>query len=810
MPQEITPDVPRISSVSTSVPGREITEIESGSAHDGTHGNNLDLHDGRVHSLTRNDTHSNGRTDASTGEQDTSHSSAKAEQDTRVVEEKQSISSLTGFKHIGWAQKLGKTAITVLFLGDIVILLCLGLRGFLWFSDTRNSTWRAVVVRDWMTQAITIISEALKLAVGFQIGTCSAMLASLALERFEVELENAAPVALLRASVLGSGAILGLSQEQGWLWRMLRKWKSALPLLIIAFLLVFAFLQAITIVLVSDLGLIQLPARTFKQPTQYGPNYQSVNFTNVPQTGLIDRTTTWLRKPQEYPTFAEHREDAFVEDGVDDTGMTLRAFLPFQASSKRENINDYVGKTTVLDNRVTCQRPSVDHAVVQYVNQLITLNGTIASTRNTPRMDNATARITSNAGIAGYSYNVPVPFACVVPTTGALKNLNEVTGKYRIAICQLGEGDGTSAASGGLVSEFLDPANLTAINQNTYLPPSQQRGTAYILLNVTLGDSSHWQAVTERGAHPPAISAHGAWQDLVYSDADLVLSVSLCYAAFNTAEIPVRISSIANRTEPLPSYDSSKQLYHFDDIREQLGQNRSRSSLERGVLDLSPVRSSWLAHSDELPTLEPWIRSFANMNGPSDPNSGNNPNLTAILWQAGICQTTSAQTYKYPNPTNWICPDPMHVFLFQEILQSGGSAAFALQALITSLSNIAYYDQLAQFDKSETVAQTYFLTSNAAVRHNGFAAVAAVMAFHVLMVIICLWIFLAGTRWSILGNTWCAVAQLVGMQTIDFWEKAANGATDGSVRKLLKAEGRDRVLVGVSEGAHGVVSLEEK
>lgn len=90
---------------------------------------------------------------------------------------------------------------------------------------------------------------------------------------------------------------------------------------------------------------------------------------------------------------------------------------------------------------------------------------------------------------------------------------------------------------------------------------------AYLLLNVTLGETRDWQAVTENGAAPPAFSERGEWVDLAYSNGALVLSVTLCYSAFNTADIPVHISSPQNRTEPGPTYDLDQGQFHFDDIR---------------------------------------------------------------------------------------------------------------------------------------------------------------------------------------------------------------------------------------------------
>ncbi|KAF2797564.1 hypothetical protein K505DRAFT_358265 [Melanomma pulvis-pyrius CBS 109.77] len=419
-------------------------------------------------------------------------------------------------------------------------------------------------------------------------------------------------------------------------------------------------------------------------------------------------------------------------------------------------------------------------------------------------MDNAT--VVSDFNSAETS-NVPIPFNCIVPTKAGWRVDGQVLlGQHRMAICQLGTGgNGLIAITGGLTSEFFDETNPTETDQPARISDNWKRGTAYVLLNVTFGDEDRWRDAIQEGANPPATTAHGAWQDLLYADAQLILSVSLCYAAFNTAELPVRISSIANRTEPLPLFKSSRQTYDFSDIRKQYDQDRTLNNVDRGILDLAPVRSSWLAQPDELPPVEPWIRASADMYQGIG-GSGSWPNTTAVLWQSYDCQLKSGKDFS----GLWVCPSLMHVLLFQEILRTGGSPAFAVQALITSLANLAYYDQLAQFDKLDEVAQGYWITSNIAVQHTGFLAIATVMGFHLALVIICLYMFLSETKWSIMGNTWCAIAQLVNTQMIEFWGEAANGATVNNLRRMLEGENRSTIKVGIGEDASGLVGLRKR
>ncbi|KIW07211.1 uncharacterized protein PV09_02076 [Verruconis gallopava] len=537
-----------------------------------------------------------------------------------------------------------------------------------------------------------------------------------------------------------------------------------------AFVGILGFLQTITIVLISDLDLKTLPARSSVVTTPYSLKWTYTNNSKQPEIDIIDRSTTWLRKPQMYPTVAEYSQPRYIEDGVEDTGISLRAFLPLTAASDRETLHEYIGRTTVVDTRVTCQVPDLLNAMVQASSTLLTLNGTVRATTKTPRLGNFTAVISNvqdSNGQIPYEYNVPVPFSCTAGSDGEGDTITKAAGQWRVSLCQLGET--SSVASGGLVSEFRDPARLPKTRQSRTILGigSEQLGTGYLLLNVTLGGAAKWEAVTGNGATAPAISQHGPWRDLVYSNADLVLSVSLCYSGFDAADLPVQINSKSNRSEPFPTYDRQSGTFKFES------------------------RNTWLAEDDELSPMEPYIRRFVNMytEKVAAIGIGNAPNITTILWQSAECLTLTSQR---------ICPDPMYMWLFQDIVKTGGSVAFALQSLLTLLSSLAYYDQLGQFDKIDQARQTFFATTNTPQDYTGFIAVAAVVIIHTVLITAVLYVFLAQTECSMLGNTWQAVGQLVSTNTVDFFD-IATIRKDSQVQQYLRRVGTYRTRVGIGE-----------
>jgi hypothetical protein len=88
-------------------------------------------------------------------------------------------------------------------------------------------------------------------------------------------------------------------------------------------------------------------------------NY-SWNVTNP----LVDSITTqangnlFITRPASYPIFAEQIYVAlFVMDGVDDSGVILRAFFPIPPASSRSVLHSYNGIATVIGMRIMCAAP---------------------------------------------------------------------------------------------------------------------------------------------------------------------------------------------------------------------------------------------------------------------------------------------------------------------------------------------------------------------------------------------------------------------------------------------------------------------
>lgn len=65
----------------------------------------------------------------------------------------------------------------------------------------------------------------------------------------------------------------------------------------------------------------------------------------------------WGRYPKQFASFAEYSEPGLSSEGVDDTGVTLRSFLPFNNQIDRGSVLEFHGIAPVFDTHCVCVRP---------------------------------------------------------------------------------------------------------------------------------------------------------------------------------------------------------------------------------------------------------------------------------------------------------------------------------------------------------------------------------------------------------------------------------------------------------------------
>lgn len=718
--------------------------------------------------------------------------------DTSLPANKTSCSAMA---RIGWLAVLTLVSTSLVIVGAVVFL------AFLWTGNINNETWHEIMVQEWATRAVTMTALAVRTSVGFQAGIAVAMLASLLLESSGgIGLAHAPMLSVVRATEAVSVFLLqpvlaGITPS------------NAIYTLLLALLVATStLLQFGSTVLISDLKLGQLPGYSLDRSTVYDfayTNFSEVGDAEGANMGMAYRdtsgdwrlttppATTWQRPPAMYPTFAEYTESIQTPAGVDDTGVLLRAFLPFADAQSRENLHSYSGKALVLDARVSCQPPDLHNFSVSLdwpQSMLAYYTGTFLPSRNdvpglwspstlwhSPHPVNFNCSIDFSAGV----------YLCLNTT------LNGVPYK-----------DGR--LNGGLLSHFSNITDPTTIGpllkaanaslNEKILPsvPVNTWGFKYLMFSNGNFSSYFSDEYSSMPYIPDEFSAmeDGPWSMMrdknVSNSYDgsgpYGINVTVCYTAWDVERLPVNMSSDSNRTEPTFSLDPEFNILSDAQIPHQLGAvpNPGNHS-ERGILTLNKA-SSWIPASEDWLVEPPFVEELAF----SFDNGGSN-----TVYE--ISQT--ALFSKDPDPIS--ITDDLHLTrvdgkirkLFRKAIEGTNSPARALSATITILSTMAYYDQMPFFEQNETTKQSFYMTVLFPQSHRGLTAFLAVLATHLVLVGITTIAFIAQSRYTFLGNYWQAIAQLHSSETQDVL--ADSMLKDGAVAKKIKKLKHARVGLGV-------------
>ena len=568
--------------------------------------------------------------------------------------------------------------------------------------------------------------------------------------------------------------------------------------------------QLTSFALLSDVDLIVVKAssesRTMPTNFRYGPDG------SIP---IVTHGSTWSQQLQSYVSFGEYHEQppASLPDGVVDTGLTLRAFLPVRDQQTRSMVASWDGIATVLDARAVCIRPTLLQPRVHYADESIALEtGFLIDLDDPPSL-----------GLEGIEYanstctfeGCPEASACMIPLADLSNNgsINrDSTDSWRLAMCQPA-GDTLFI----LQSQFQIPGQNTRSGGSG---PNYSFGNAYMVINVSSGSATEWaQAIPGEdpnlglfrgsGTTPLGYGVHGQnneWYDLIYSeDARLNLSVSVCYTAFDTADLRVSIESSSNHSDTVPTWNERMKVFDYSDIRRQFGQEvdgtvtYSNDSKARNILSLQK-RESWVPEPDFGDCVAPknrvtqtsWITDYANMAGSLQSNVFDyyaGYNKTRFLWKG--YQLTDL----WNGQMGYDYADASLIELIQEILQAGGSLSFAMQSIVTSLSQLAYYQQLQQLNDDSPVTFSSYSIASAPVRQRGIIAVSVVLGVHILIVFCAILpSFLMQTKVSALGNAWQAVAQLIGSKTKPILDKAPLATDEEAEDEVKLRVGRKQKL----------------
>jgi len=651
-------------------------------------------------------------------------------------------------------RRFGVTILICLPLAFLAILGPLSFLWYLWTSHANNEIWRRIMAGGFCTRVVSLLSMVLRTATIFLSMACTSMLAAFILERGLLVLSKAAALSSIRYINGGPQNLLLLFFGGAGFKR-----KFTTGLFVSALLFTTILTQLTSTALLSDV-----------RPGPVPGDYQSMQLPfrlNATYTAQSSDTAsdeeTWSTKPPFYPVFAEYAESPSpYQDatGISDTGMALRALLPLPFEQNRTLVRNYTGPGTVFDSRVICMRPEINIFQLAYFANypLAVFDGIIEITANAPgvyNVDNATE------------------FECtfVFPP-------DEGTTEWAVAVCGLGLG-----TPGVLVSPLQDPNTLNLTSPG----PGYIVGTLSHLVINTTGTLEEWLAVVGNNTKPTwTYVAQNEWLEATPGNqsTNAKFSLSVCYANVFAVDTQINAFSSTQRTEPSIVWDIQEGKFDSQAVSEQLGATIPvASQQDRGIMALQP-RPSWVINQNDT-------------ENPSTFEAEND-------WYGWTSEAVTTLSYC---STCFCCSQSLDLTwaakrylatVFQSVIQETQRPALALQAYITTVFQVGYYEDISEFGTVAPTKMQSFLSVQVPTGFTGLIIVTTVLMVELVLVSIAITLFHTRTRYSMLGNSWQAAAQTYSPETAKIHE-CASVLSDTEVEKLLESEGMATTRVGLGK-----------
>ncbi|KAL6872848.1 hypothetical protein J3F83DRAFT_587834 [Trichoderma novae-zelandiae] len=632
--------------------------------------------------------------------------------------------------------RLDTSSIVTILLGLPLLLLTVTLTALFWHESVKaidgaepDISWMRVVNADWATRLVTICTASNRTVVALQAGLATAMVAGIVLETTGVPLLLGPFYSMLRAVKLAPSNLWTATNFQPHLSRFIY-------MLVLIEVLVTVASQFLSTILLSDFA-----NATFTQRS----NSTNVSILNT----IYDGSNAWWSMPPAASwTFAELSESFKDRLGFHDTGHTFRAFLPFEEEVQRTTLRRLHGPVPVMDQRVVCASPPLINLSLNSA-----LQGSMSLSGQIP-----THHLTYPLSIKTAEPNID--FTCRLPVPMYLSN--RTVGETSLCVP-------------------YTRVDWTILNEDPLVLPDgfPEASTLIILLDViststmidTLGHSRTLQT----------IRTDGPWTIISNGSAHIeTLRISACLTNLAVQTLTVGINSTSDNLEPKTAWDHRTQSYSTEHSRAQLGvlsPDNTSSASHRGILTLSP-RSQWeiyplIAASEEDPT------TFFSVILSSFPN----------FPMYNLDQTFDAGVVLSRNFTNSMTGNahPTLVDLFQDTLITTASPALAVQALLTRICQMAYYDQLAMLNSPAAAMAAFSLTATIPVQWTGFILGTALIVTHLLIMMVVIVQFVRLTEISHLGSYWQTVAQVVSSETRPILDKA-KWMNDDDIREWVKQE----------------------
>ncbi|KAH7271450.1 hypothetical protein B0J15DRAFT_576457 [Fusarium solani] len=663
-------------------------------------------------------------------------------------------SSSSDTKRQNWRQhwkRIGLASIAAIVFGTMMIFASLAILVFLWqgaqLAERRQEPifWQTIVFHGWAPQVVTICSAAIRIVMTLQNGFVVAAVAAIMLETSGASLVDTAMLSVERA--LGSSPLNLLPPALRRCSTREDRTSAILHLLLVTTALVISLASTFTsTILLSDFrsGLIASPSVTAKTGIDFATKGEYRYF----------GTSVVKSRPVANWRFAEARDGEGSPSTEGDTGDTYRSMLPFQDVDSRRLLEFYSGSAAVTNFRTVCVAPEFRNLTL--------------------------ARIQDPDNGGEMSLNV---LADVPPSMDWKLKFEPIASAYKpspVKARLLDTWHASTPPSWPLTLYYSIDDTFTPENQSTLWP--------YFFHRALLFNSTMLLNETDTGGDnlPESLrnlttKKQGLWTKVINADGVEVFSATEFY--FNNAGprlYNVTMSGRGIKSEPTGDWRRGPGHENQIDILHQMGIGAAFE--DRGILELTV--GSHLPEGNR-PYHMPLGPTALSASGTSSYPVSQFSWAFSDSWMT----TTAMGSMEFPHPA--------HSSVFQSIIQQTEDPARAVQALMTRLYQMQYYDFLPDFDYKQTTKTIYSTERITPSRWTGLLIVFCLVAVHLLLVSITTVLFISRTRGSALGNIWQAVSQMDSAETKQILE-STDSKRDEEVKSCVKAMGKDAGVYGMS------------
>lgn len=671
--------------------------------------------------------------------------------------------------------RFGSWGTWVLAAGIPLQLGILAILGYIWSSQrdvqsnnvAASTLWRRLALAGWVLQTITILSAVMRVTLGLHTVLATSIAAAIMFEGEDTPWFDLCKLSLLRVANNGPWTLL---------WMRIWNPQAVTSTMLLAILFISSMvLQFSSTILVSDL-----------QHPSIAMDPQTVNTSVLDFNGLYTNMAAskpWSKPPAFFPTFAETGPVDQVlstpQFPLVDTGTRRRGLLPFP-SERRQKLRSYTGPAVVLESRVGCVPVDLD----------VKLTPSWDDGSWLPHGVNTTGR-GGWPGLVGAYLDGSASWNYTTADGNAYNFLNKSQGTDATYTCSERT---CHRAPLNCTLAGETPANNSAILTNVdkariefcfFDKPDTEK---FLLFQVPL-TADDWTDVFERqfpDVHkmgPISLQkSHGAGQApwSVYTAAGVNIHATVC-----SIKSSIKLEQVSMHT-PV-------------DIKESSITWENNTWNTQGVQKLFSSPSLTLA---EKSTLALNISSPADAVEGSDPSNFSSFGLM-VTYVREVFRAPSSTRHSRFNPTILLCgncmdrlesaadidPAPAYIILLQAILHATGDPTRALDALFTALWLTTYENSMAGFDYGDDAVIVSSTVVQLPGRWSGFIIVACLMTAAYSCIGALVVIYLRNTRYTLLGSSWYAVAQLLSEELAPVLETAST-LPDGELQGNKNDESR--------------------